>query len=370
MADGSLRYDVQFRDPDGIQRSKTFSKLRPAEAFASTVEADKLRGQWIDPNAGRVLFEPYATEWLADQTLDPATRLQMETRFRCHIFPKLGRLQLRNVRPSTITNWLRSIDGLAPRTRELLFGHVSAVLTAAVDDERIAKNPCLARSVKRPRATPSKVRPWTTSQVLAVRRELPERYRPVSVTGADLGLRQGESFGLSPDDIDRTERTVHVQRQVKLIGHRLVFAPPKYGKTRHVPLADSTAAWLDAHEARFPAIAVALPWEHPDSDQLVTVRLYVTTRERKAVTRNYFNSGIWKPALVRAGIEPTRANGTHAQRHYYASVLLDAGESIRAVSEYLGHTDPGFTLRVYTHLMPASAERTRNAIDRARRLVY
>jgi hypothetical protein len=62
---------------------------------------------------------------------------------------------------------------------------------------------------------------------------------------------------------------------------------------------------------------------------------------RQAVTRNYFNSGIWKPALVRAGVEPTRANGTHAQRHHYASVLLDAGESIRAVSEYLGRTDPG-----------------------------
>jgi integrase len=30
---------------------------------------------------------------------------------------------------------------------------------------------------------------------------------------------------------------------------------------------------------------------------------------------------------------------------------------------YLGHSNPGFTLRVYTHLMPASEERTRRAID-------
>ena len=47
------------------------------------------------------------------------------------------------------------------------------------------------------------------------------------------------------------------------------------------------------------------------------------------------------------------------------AVLLDAGESIKAVSEYLGHADAGFTLRVYTHLMPASAERTRRAVDDA-----
>ena len=59
----------------------------------------------------------------------------------------------------------------------------------------------------------------------------------------------------------------------------------------------------------------------------------------------------------------TRANGTHALRHFFASALLDGGESIRAVSEYLGHADPGFTLRTYTHLMPSSAERTRKAID-------
>ncbi len=48
----------------------------------------------------------------------------------------------------------------------------------------------------------------------------------------------------------------------------------------------------------------------------------------------------------------------HALRHHHASVLLHAGESIKAVSEYLGHADTGFTLRTDTHLMPSSAERT------------
>lgn len=55
----------------------------------------------------------------------------------------------------------------------------------------------------------------------------------------------------------------------------------------------------------------------------------------------------------------------HALRHYYASVLLDAGESIRAVADYLGHADPGFTMRTYTHLMPSSEDRARRAIDAA-----
>lgn len=46
-------------------------------------------------------------------------------------------------------------------------------------------------------------------------------------------------------------------------------------------------------------------------------------------------------------------------------MLLDGGESIKAVSKYLGHSDPGFTLRVYTHLMPSSDERTRRLVDAA-----
>lgn len=48
-------------------------------------------------------------------------------------------------------------------------------------------------------------------------------------------------------------------------------------------------------------------------------------------------------------------------------MLLDAGENTKALSAYLGHSDPGFTLRVYTHLMPTSESRTRGAVDEAYR---
>jgi integrase len=55
----------------------------------------------------------------------------------------------------------------------------------------------------------------------------------------------------------------------------------------------------------------------------------------------------------------------HALRHFCASALIDAGESASAVAEYLGHADPGFTLRVYAHLFPSSEDRARRAIDAA-----
>lgn len=64
---------------------------------------------------------------------------------------------------------------------------------------------------------------------------------------------------------------------------------------------------------------------------------------------------------------PRSGPGDHSrfseQRHFNASVLLDSGESVKALSAYLGHADAGFTLRTYTHRLPSSEARTRNAVD-------
>ncbi|MFF0574313.1 tyrosine-type recombinase/integrase [Streptosporangium saharense] len=65
----------------------------------------------------------------------------------------------------------------------------------------------------------------------------------------------------------------------------------------------------------------------------------------------------------RGKAQAAREHGMHALRHFYASVLLDAGENIKALSQYLGHSDPGFTFRVYTHLLPSSEGQTRRAIN-------
>jgi len=86
---------------------------------------------------------------------------------------------------------------------------------------------------------------------------------------------------------------------------------------------------------------------------------------RGAIWRNDWNRYVWHLALKAAGVTPSRDNRFHQLRHHYASVLLADGVDIRALAEYLGHSDPGFTLRVYTHLMPSAPERARDAIDRA-----
>lgn len=360
-----LRYRARYEDPDGNERSKSFRRLLDANNFLSNVEADKLKGTYIDPDAGRITLRKYGTEWLSAQTFDESTRESVELRLRLHVFDDLGDKELRNLRPSMIQAWARGLQGrIATSYVRTVFANLSSVLSAAVDDGLIAKNPCQAGSVKPPPPDRRQVIPWPLERVAAVRAAVRERYRASVDLGSGLGMRQGEVFGLAVDDVDFLRATVHIRRQVKIVGARLVFAPPKRGKERDIPLPESVSLRLAAHIAEYPPIAVTLPWKHPDGDP-VTANLIFYTRERKALNRNYFNTYIWKPALTAASVPTTRDNGFHALRHHFASVLLSDGVDIRSLAAFLGHQDPGFTLRTYTHLMPSGSDRMRKAVDRA-----
>jgi integrase len=53
----------------------------------------------------------------------------------------------------------------------------------------------------------------------------------------------------------------------------------------------------------------------------------------------------------------------HDLRHFYASALIRAGLSVKAVSARLGHGNAAETLNTYNHLWPDDEDRTRQAID-------
>lgn len=366
------RYRVRYLDPHGRERSKSFPdrRRRDADSFLTEVENDKRTGNYIGPKAGQVTFENYARTWLASQTFDESSREAVSSRLRKQVYPALGHRPLAAITPTHIRSWDRELQqqGLASSYRHVIFVHVQAILDAAIDDEEIRKNPCKAKSVRQPRIAARKVIPWSPQRVHAVHEALAERYRITLSLGAGLGLRQGETFGLAVDDVDIPGQVVHVVRQVKIVGGQRCFGPPKGGRARDVPLPQSVAAALSRHTERYPPLAVTLPWRSPAGPP-TTAPLIVYGGDRTALQRQAFHSGVWQPALRQAGVIPptTRGNGFHALRHFYASTLLDAGESIVALAEHLGHRDPAFTLRTYTHLLPSSQQRTRTAVDTALR---
>ncbi|WP_405869076.1 tyrosine-type recombinase/integrase [Streptomyces sp. NBC_00005] len=373
------RYRARYIGPDGTEKSKSFpdGQKRLAEKWLSQIEADMARGQYIDPRAARITFKSYAEKWLKAHSADLSSQIVTEQRLRLHAFPVVGTRPLDSFRPEQIRELVSALEmdpAVSGGYARNIYGDVRAVLSAAVDDGLLPRNPCSAKSVRPPATERRRVMPWLPAQVQAVRAALPERYQTMVDVGAGCGLRQGEIVGLADDALDFEGGILHVVRQVKLIRGKAVFAPPKCNKERDVPLPSSVAEAIRAHMDACKPVEITLPWRKPDGPKM-TARLLFTNTASGIVWRSNFNIQEWKPALAAAGLiadagedgkyESAREHGMHALRHFYASVLLDAGESIKAVSQYLGHSDPGLTLRVYAHLMPSSQERTQQAIDTA-----
>jgi integrase len=83
-----------------------------------------------------------------------------------------------------------------------------------------------------------------------------------------------------------------------------------------------------------------------------------------AATRTTSRKRVLEPVIVRGdellaarGQHPLPAGVTpHKLRHPFASILGGCGRDPAHVMAQLGHTDPGFTLRVYAHAMCFSEE--------------
>src|SRR5215216_3885981 len=261
---GKTTYRVQYRDPSGAMRGKVFDRMVDARRFKTETEHAQEHGAWTDPRAGKATLRSYGDAHLAAQTFDETTREAVALRLRLHVYPHLGDYPLVALRPSVVQSWARGLQQqLAPSYVRVVFANLSAILQAAVDDGAIARNPCRAGSVKPPPPDRRTVVPRPAERVAAVAAALPDRYRALMAVAAGLGLRQGECFGLAVDDVDFLRGVVHVRRQVRIVGSRLSFAPPKTGKTRDVPLPESVALRLAAHLQAWPAVAVTLPWREP-----------------------------------------------------------------------------------------------------------
>jgi integrase len=345
------RWQVRYRDLDGSSRNRSFERKADAERYLVQLSSQLMAGSYVDPRAGRVPVGVYVEEWFARQTYGPTSREAVRHRLNAYVLPAWRDVPLVNVRANDVQAWIRHLqESLAASTVRQVFITFSAVMSAASAEGLIGPNPTKAAVVRLPAIPTKRVHPWTADRVELVLEAIPDRYRLAAVVAAGCGLRQGECFGLRLEDVDFERREIHVRQQVVILNSRPTITAPKYGRTRSVPAPDWVLAAVRSHVAQWP------PLENG---------LLAYGRERKPLNKNYFNTAVWRPALDAAGIPRGRTNGMHVLRHTCASLWLEHGVSIKAVSEYLGHADPGFTLRVYTHVMPASGERARNAMDEA-----
>lgn len=379
-------------------RDRSFEKEAPAKAWLKASATDSARGSFYDPRDGMMLLDEYVRKtWWPHLRLPPGTKQHMRPRVFKHILPHVGHLPLNRIGHDEIKAWLTRVErDIDVNTVITTWAHFSSIMQAAHKAKRIPGNPFRDEDLSPPSAPKSRAQAWPETTVSAVRKELGERYGILLDIAVGAGLRQGECFGFSPDDIDGDE--INVVRQVVMVNSRLGFSLPKGKKTRRAPCPPELAQVVKDYANAFPTIEVTLPWVDPDRPTLkwedrpkVTVRLLVTTPRTRAggggaINRTTFDESQWKPALARAGVIPKpvveyiqakgkqpwrrvqwempREDGFHVTRHTFASIVLAAGETITQLAAWLGHSDPAFTLRTYTHFMPKSGSQGLKALGK------
>jgi integrase len=344
-------------------------QLSRAKTFLAKQQHDVLSGTYLDPDAGKLTFREYSQTVMMGRSRDESSVQTWAAVLKNLVYPFLGDKQLSAVGTDAIRKWLGWMNGQdrppAQSYQRQAYDLVSSILEAAVSDHRVRSNPCRDKSIRRPAVGPKKVAPWSESKMRKIELALSPRDQVVVTLGAGLGLRQGEIFAFSMDNVDRGKMLYHCTRQVVKVGAVQKFKFPKGHKERDIPLGMGVLETLDAYAENYPPVSVSLPWGEQDGRKHETVNVLVTDSDSALHTARKFNTATWIPAFARAGLtyQQDYGDGMHALRHLFASWMLQQGVSIKELAAFLGHADEAFTLRTYVHLMPNSYDRARMAVN-------
>ncbi len=217
---------------------------------------------------------------------------------------------------------------------------LNRILTAAVDDELLGRNPL--RGVKPPQTKSEPMRFLSHEDVAALaaaidRPSVPRfrarrrRHRFAS-GGAEL-------IGLRRRPVDLLRRTITVVEQVRYIGDRHQTLPPKSAAGRRaVSVPGVVVAAVEEHLAAY---------SEPGLDGLV-----FPAPEGGYLRLENFRKRVWQPATLAAGVAPFRI---HDLRHTCASLAIAAGADVKVLQRMLGHASAALTLDRYVHLLPGQA---------------
>lgn len=353
-ADGVWR--ARYRDSAGKEHARHFKLKRDAQRWLDEVTTSVVTGQYVDPKAGRLTFQVYAETWLSAQVHRPATAELYRSHLERHAYPTLGSLTLASILRTTVQGWVKGLTvpveggrgALAPATVGVVYTVVASVFRAAVRDRKIASTPC--DGIALPEVVKTRVQPLTTAQVDALAAAVPGNLRALVVLTAGTGMRQGEVLGLTRDRLRLLGKAPEVTVDRQLVtqpGAETAFGPLKTGASyRSIPLPRVVVAALNDHLAQY---------DIADDGLLFTI-------DGKGLTRQRFGH-LWRPAAKAAGLTTATGTGMHALRHYYASLLIRYGESVKTVQGRLGHKSATETLDTYGHMWADSDDRTREAVD-------
>ncbi|THA47194.1 site-specific integrase [Streptomyces sp. A1136] len=341
----SGRYQARYVGPDGQLRPapETFRTKRDADDWLADKQIEMRRGDWHDPDAGKVAFGPYALAWIKERELTSTTRQLYGSLLKHHLEPVLGSVNLAEISPPLVRRWRadKLAAGTGPTTVAKAYALLRAILGTAVSDQLIRRNPC---QVKGASTVHTPERPTATVQeVYALADVIQPRYRTLVLMAGFLGLRWGELIGLHRRDIDLERGSVRVRRSVAELGNgqREIKAPKSAAGKRTVSIPGVIIQDIRVHLNLYA---------EPGADGRVFIGAKKATPRR-----NHFNR-LWHKACREAGIKGLHF---HDLRHTGNTLAASTGASTRELMARMGHSTARAAL-IYQH---ASADRDRLIAD-------
>ena len=304
----------------------------------------ELRGQaragtLVDPSS--LTLADYLTHWLAN-TVKPKTSVNTHARYeslvRLKISPHIGGLKVATLVPMHVYHLMGELERLG---ESLWTGKMSGTvlhnaLKQAVRLKLLNHNP--AADVPRAKPLEREMHIFSEEQVkVFIGAAKTKRIAALFILAVGSGLRQGELFALAWDDANFDRATVSVRRSLAEVKGQFTLKEPKSRRSRRtISLPPFVMDALRAHrEAMF-------------KDGNIKAPVFCSKNGQYQRKSNMIRQ-VYKPLLKQAGLPAIRF---HDLRHTHASLLLARGESIKAVSQRLGHGSIDITLKTYYHLLP------------------
>jgi integrase len=234
--DGSKRYRARYREAGGRQHEKRCRRKVDAQQWLDEQTSALVTQTWTASERGRVTVEVWVEQWVAAQTgLKPSTLYRYRSLLRTQILPRWGRYRLADVSHADVATWVAqmSTGGLAPANVRQAHRVFSLLLTLAVRDGRIPRNPAVGGPLPRVRrADPRFLNRDEVERLAEAAGECGDVVHLLAYTG----LRFGEMAGLRVRRVDFLRKRLTVAESATEVGGTVKYGAPKTHQQRTVPI--------------------------------------------------------------------------------------------------------------------------------------
>ncbi|WP_429975500.1 tyrosine-type recombinase/integrase [Enterococcus sp. DIV0086] len=301
-------------------------------------------------NTFKDVFELWYAQYV--NTVKPITASHTERMFRLHILPEFGNIKINKVTKlmcqKTVNKWSTEYSAF-----HLLKSITQKMLNYAVSQDIIETNP-MQYIVMPKRNQTNQTDKKQFLELSELKQFLEEAKNKLSFQDylmfrvlAFTGLRKGELYALTWEDVNISQKQLVVNKTVTHVNKEyLLFTPKTRASIRTIGIDDTTLSEL-------------LKWKKEQKIFLLKNGIRVKNNNNQLIfhdiNNQYLNRNslnyLLKEKLHRGSIKP------HSFRHTHASLLFESGATIKDVQKRLGHTTINTTMDVYTHVTKTS-ERT------------